>query len=91
MTVNCNRLAPLLRSVVQVVSTVDKILTDSASRGLSAVAELLVEVSVWCLGPNGISIGSSVFAGHVIVTNTQTTKREETRSNRPHPGAACWR
>ena len=86
MTVNCNRLAPLLRSVVQLVST-----ADSASRGLSAVAELLVEVSVWCLGPNGILIGSAVFARHTVVTNTQTTKREDTRSNRPHPGAACWR
>ena len=45
-SVNCNPLTLLLRFVggfvVQLVSTVDNILTDGASRGPSASAELIV-------------------------------------------------
>ena len=47
----------------------------------------------WLLGPtqvcppNGMSVGSSVFAGLAVVSNTQThaqTLRLDVRSNRPH-------
>ena len=48
---NCNPLTALLRFVADLLyklhtvsATVDKILTDSASRGPSAVAELLVHL-----------------------------------------------
>jgi len=44
-SVNCNPLTLLLRSVVQLVSTVDKILSDLARRAVRlrySVAELLV-------------------------------------------------
>ena len=42
-------LTPLLQFVVQLVSAVDKILTDIASRGPSAVAELLVSFLSPCV------------------------------------------
>ena len=53
MLVDCNPLTPLLpfvldlsyKSFLHCYAAVGKILTDSASRGLSAVAELLVEVT----------------------------------------------
>jgi len=35
--------------------------------------------------PNGISIGSAVFAGLTSVTDTQTTLRYSVVNNRPHP------
>jgi len=48
-SVNCNPLTPLLQFVVQLVSAVDKILTDIASRGPFAVAELLVSFLSPCV------------------------------------------
>jgi len=56
-SINCNSVTPLLRFAVYLLyNLVDKILTDSASRGPSATAELLVYISV---GTTGYSLSNN--------------------------------
>ena len=56
-SINCNSVTPLLRFAVYLLyNLVDKILTDSASRGPSAAAELLVYISV---GTTGYSLSNN--------------------------------